>query len=375
MKILINAISAKQGGIVTYTQNLARSFLSRGVDFRIAVPESLGHLPNAIPFAASEYNPFHRFVWEQTAWRRHVARWKPDVLFSSANYALLASRVRQVLLVREGGLFDPFYMSMIAPEQGATAALLRYLRRKLILMSVARSTMTVVPSNTLRDLIIAHDPNVDSKCQVLRYGTPVDNFAIPGRRIWRVDGILRVLYVGIYYPHKVPGDLVLAAEQLNAEGFPCRIRLTMNEDQIAATPGSRWDLFHVRRGIASGLVELGTIRYAELPAAYAAHDLFVFPSVTETFGHPMAEALAAKIPIVAAGTAINREILGDCARFYTPLRPSELAAAMRRLDADPSEREQMCEQGRRRAEELFEWENHVDNLLKTFERVLRADRP
>lgn len=372
MKILINAISAKQGGIVTYTQNLARSFHSRGVDFRIAVPSSLSHLPNAVPFAASDYNPFYRFVWEQTAWRRHVALWNPDVLFSSANYALLRGGVRQVLLVREGGLFDPFYMSMIAPEQGLNAALLRYLRRKLILLSITRTDMTVVPSETLRSMLIEHDPSTAEKCATLRYGTPVDRFAVAKRRPWREDGILRILYVGAYYPHKVPGDLVLAAEQLNANGIPCRVRLTMNDEQLSSTSGSKWDQFHVQRGIDEGLVESKPILYSDLPAAYAAHDVFAFPSVSETFGHPMAEALAAKIPIVASNTAINREILADCAQLYAPLRPNDLAAAILRLDADPAGRERRAEQGYLRAKELFDWEHYVDSLLKMFERILRA---
>ena len=374
MKILINAISAKQGGIVTYTQNLAHSLLRRGVDFRIAVPPTLRHLPNAVPFSASDYYPIRRFIWEQTAWRRHVSRWNPDILFSSANYALLSGGTKQVLLVREGGLFDPFYMRMLAPEQGVTAAVLRYLRRTLIEMSIARSDVTIVPSESLRNLLIAHNPNVGNKCLTIQYGTPIDRFAAPVRRSWRADGILRILYVGVYYPHKVPGDLILAAEKLNADGLTCRIRLTVDLDQMAATPGSKGDMFHIRRGIANGIVELGSIQYSDLPVAYASHDLFAFPSVSETFGHPMAEALAAKIPIVAARTAINREILGDCAEFYTPLRPSELADAIRRLDSDPGERERRTERGENRAKKLFDWERHVNDLLNTFEQVLRTDR-
>ena len=366
MKILINAISAKQGGIVTYTTNLAQALHRRGVDFRIAVPAGLADLPNAITLPADRYGPLHRFAWEQTVWRHHVGRWKPDVLFSSANYALLASPVRQVLLVREGGLFDPFYMSMIAPEQGVQAALIRSLRRKLILVSIAHSARTVVPSGTLLDQLRTYAPEVARKCRVVQYGTLLDDFRALKRRPWRADSVLKILYVSVYYPHKAPADLVLAAEQLSAEGIPCRIRLTMNESQIAATGGSQWDLFHIRRGIAKGLVEMGPIGYDALPAAYADHDVFAFPSIHETFGHPMAEALAAQIPIVAAETAINREVLGDCALYHTPLRPGEIAAAVRRLDASPAERDRLRGQGRQRAEAMFDWETHADRLLQEF---------
>jgi glycosyltransferase involved in cell wall biosynthesis len=374
VKILINALSAKLGGIVTYTSNLARSLERRGIDFRIAVPERLSDLPNAVSFPASDYGPLRRFLWEQTVWRHYASRWRPDILFSSANYALLASPIAQVLLVREGGLFDPFYIRMIAPEQGAKIALLRQLRRRLIVTSMAMSDRTVVPSQALLDLISPHVPNTVSRCRAIPYGTILGNFTVRDRRSWRDDGVLRILYVGAYYPHKVPADLILAAEQLNETGIACRVRMTMDEAQIEATSGSSWDLFHIRRGVAKGLVELGSVPYADLPALYAAHDVFVFPSVSETFGHPMVEAMAAGIPVVAAGTAINREILGECAHYYTPLRFSELAETIRRLDAAPVERERLVAEGRRRAETRFDWETHVDQLLKTFEDVARRSR-
>lgn len=374
MKILINALSAKLGGIVTYTSNLARSLERRGIDFRIAVPARLSDLPNAVSFPASDYGPLRRFLWEQTVWRHYASRWRPDVLFSSANYALLASPIAQVLLVREGGLFDPFYIRMIAPEQGAKIALLRQLRRRLIVTSMAMSDRTVVPSQALVDLISPHMPNSAIRCKAVPYGTILDNFTVRGRRPWREDGVLKILYVGAYYPHKVPADLILATERLNETGIPCRVRMTMDEAQIQVTPGSNWDLFHIRRGVAKGLVELGSVPYADLPALYAAHDVFVFPSVSETFGHPMVEAMAAGIPVVAAGTAINREILEECAHYYTPLRFSELAETIRRLDAAPVERERLVIEGRKRAESRFDWETHVDQLLKTFEDVVRTSR-
>lgn len=374
MKILINAISAKKGGIVTYTSNLARALQRRGVDFRIAVPQALAGIPNALPVPASEYGPMHRFLWEQTGWRRLVKRWQPDILFSSANYALLNSGMSQVLLVREGGLLDPFYIAMTAPEQGVKAAILRHMRRKLILASVAHSDRVLVPTEAVRTNLLSYAPAAAGKCEVSRYGTLLDVFRAASRRPWRADGVLRILYVSVYYPHKSPADLVLAAEQLVAEGVPCRVRLTMEEREIEQSLGSAWDLFHVRRGVAQGLVELGPVNYADLPEVYGAHDVFAFPSISETFGHPMAEALAAGIPILAADTPVNREVLGDAALYHAPLRPSAFAAVLRRLDADPTERDRLIANGRKRAETMLDWESHVDHLLRIFEDVLRAGR-
>ncbi len=44
--------------------------------------------------------------------------------------------------------------------------------------------------------------------------------------------------------------------------------------------------------------------------------LFVFPSYLETFGHPLLEAMAAGVPLVASGIDSFREVAGDAALFF-----------------------------------------------------------
>ena len=39
MRLLVNALSARRGGILTYTRNLLSSLAERGLDITIAVPD------------------------------------------------------------------------------------------------------------------------------------------------------------------------------------------------------------------------------------------------------------------------------------------------------------------------------------------------
>lgn len=377
MRVLINAISAKAGGIVTYTTNLIAGLEKRGVDFRVAVPEGFPDAPNLLRVAASNYKPMRRLAWEQTVWPRMIRDKGADVLFSSANFGLLNSPVPQVLLMREGGLFDPLYLATIAPTQGLNAAFQRYLRRTLMLLSARANDHILTPTASMRDLLLAWAPDLAGRCTVNSYGTLVDVFQPGPRRAWRQDGVLRTLYVSVYYPHKNPADAVRACEALTDGGLPATLRLTMETDGIAAVRGSARDLFHLRRGISSGLVAMGAIPYADLPSAYAGHDVFLFPSVSETFGHPMIEALSSGIPVVAADAPVNREVLGDAALYYTPFRPGSLAECLRRLDGDPALRARLVEEGRRRVTRSYDWDDHVDRLVELFEQVARkgAHRP
>lgn len=374
MKILINAISAKAGGIVTYTTNLISALEARGVDFTIAVPETFPKSPHTLRVAASNYPPMQRLFWEQTAWRRVVHDQKADVLFSSANFGLLGAPVPQMLMVREGGLFDPLYLSTIAPTQGFRPAIQRNLRRRLMLASAYANDHIITPTSAMRDMLLDWAPDLAARCSVNSYGTLTDKFVPQERRPWRADGVLRTLYVSVYYPHKNPSDQILACEQLNAEGFPATARVTMDRAHMARIAGSARDLFHVDRAIATDVALLGSVPYDGLPAVYAAHDVFVFPSVSETFGHPMIEALASGIPVVAADVPVNREVLGDTALYYPPFRPSALAACLRRLDEDAGLREHLTKAGRKRVASMYDWNHHVDRLLELLEQLARRGR-
>ncbi|SEO56636.1 Glycosyltransferase involved in cell wall bisynthesis [Luteibacter sp. UNC138MFCol5.1] len=53
----------------------------------------------------------------------------------------------------------------------------------------------------------------------------------------------------------------------------------------------------------------GTRRGDELAAYYASADLFVFPSLTETFGNVVLEAMASGVPVVAYAEAAAREFI------------------------------------------------------------------
>jgi len=58
-------------------------------------------------------------------------------------------------------------------------------------------------------------------------------------------------------------------------------------------------------------VFLGAKQGEELARAYAAADVFVFPSKTDTFGLVLLEALASGVPVAAFPVAGPRDVLGS----------------------------------------------------------------
>lgn len=371
MKVLVNAISAKRGGIVTYSKNLIAALKVRGVDAVFAVPNEIAceYPENTIAAAASRYKPLQRLIWEQMRWRWQVHAFAPDVLFSSANFGLIYSPVPQVLLLREGGLFDRSYLTNIAPAQGANVAVMRYFRRQMMLLSARHSDHVITPSDAMRNMLLDWAPDVAAKTSVNAYGTPHNLYHPEStQRMWRADGMLRLIFVSVYYPHKNPSVLCAAVEQMNEAGLPAHATITMDIDETRIG-GGVLDRLVLEAAATTGRISIGHRNYQDLPALYRAHDVFVFPSVSETFGHPMAEALATGLPIVAADTPINREICGDSALYFHPFAPSDLVRCVKTLDADPALRERMRSAATVRARQLYDWDAHVDRLVAQFEEV------
>lgn len=370
MKILINAISAKAGGIVTYTNNLARSFLDRNVDATFALSDEF-NLDVDIPVlrvSVGNMRPVRRALWEQTSWRRIVAKHNPDILFSSANFGLLAPPVPQVLLVREGGLFDSFYLANVGPSLKTRAIFHRIARRKLIIASAKASQNVLTPTEAMKDMLLSWSPDLNGRVDANLYGT-ITNFVDPGPhdREWKSGGVLKLLYVSAYYPHKQPGLVSEAVALLNAQGIPCHLTLTMDLEQIADTPGGDKDHFLLNKGLERGHVTMiGNIPYQDLPDIYQNHDLFVFPSLSETFGHPLVEAMGMGIPIVASDTSVHREVCNDSALYFSPLSPSDLARQIQDLNDNSTLRESITQGSQQRTATHFMWETHVDRLLDVF---------
>ena len=102
-------------------------------------------------------------------------------------------------------------------------------------------------------------------------------------------------------------------------------------------------------------VRFGSLEREELPAAYAAADVMVFPSEwAEPFGLVPVEAMACATPVLATRVGGSAEFLHDgvnCLAF-TPRDSAGLAAAVRRLAGDEPLRQRLVEASRKTVEVL-----------------------
>ena len=111
--------------------------------------------------------------------------------------------------------------------------------------------------------------------------------------------------------------------------------------------------------------------YERLPELYRRHDVFVFPSLAESYGHPLVEAMASGLPVVAADLPYARRTCGEAALYFEPFSADELAAKIRQLAGDSLLRQELRRRGLQRVKGMT-WQTHVEGLLKVFGELCRS---
>ena len=103
---------------------------------------------------------------------------------------------------------------------------------------------------------------------------------------------------------------------------------------------------------------------------YAAADVMLYPTLTESFGQPLLEALALGLPVIASDIPINRELAQEAVLYFDPLDPAALAGRVEELIGDASLQAALRERARSLTEN-FSWAGHTDEILRRLEDLLR----
>lgn len=120
---------------------------------------------------------------------------------------------------------------------------------------------------------------------------------------------------------------------------------------------------------------LGTVPLPALVRAYRAADLVVLPSIwQESYGLPVAEAMACGVPVLASASGGVPELIEDgvTGRLFARLDTQALAGALRELSADPARLREMGRAARTRAQRLLTWARSAERLERLYLRALSA---
>ncbi|WP_231590644.1 glycosyltransferase family 4 protein [Hymenobacter terrenus] len=112
----------------------------------------------------------------------------------------------------------------------------------------------------------------------------------------------------------------------------------------------------------------GYVPNPELPLIYNLAQAFLYPSLRESFGIPILEAMACGTPVITSDTSSMPEVAGGAALLIDPFQPETIAAAIVRLQNDPVERNTLVSRGLERVQK-FSWRETARQVRGVYEEV------
>ncbi len=292
---------------------------------------------------------------------RRVSRSAPDVLVGM--YA--ASLESFEAVHRNGGLAVLNFVNSHPAEHNhylIELAGLRTPHHELIPDWVSRrveselelADLVLVPSRFVAGQLTAHGVPAE-KLATLPYGVNLSAF-FPRKEYSQEKGRLECLYVGQISHRK--GIPVLLDAARRCRDLPVHFRL------IGPI---------VSGDVLVGLPENATYEGPSLPSGVAdvmrQADLFVLPTLEDSFALVLFEAMATALPVVTTTNAGASELIedGQDGLIVAPGDAAALAEAIRRLVEQPDLRAQLGDAARIKVQAAHSWESYGESVLSTIQ--------
>lgn len=173
-----------------------------------------------------------------------------------------------------------------------------------------------------------------------------------------------LLYAGAIYPPKNFTRLVRAYAQVGpARGIPLVVaggeNRFLSEGELKEPEAL---------GIKDWVRWPGWVEQEELAGFYALAEALLLPSLFESCGLPVLEAMAAGCPVVTANCYGTKELAEEAAVLVDPQSVNDIADGIRRVLDDQALRAELIAAGRVRSRE-FGWRRCATETLQVLERV------
>jgi glycosyltransferase involved in cell wall biosynthesis len=367
-RVLIDGTMAKGGGGFTYLVNILPRVCALAPDTRFRVLVRSERLAQSIAPAANlevdllpEAGWIERLRFTYREIPRLVREWSAHLFFSVGESAPLWTDCPRIASFRNPIVFTSFDLGFTWTER----------LRTVLLREVARLSSRTCD----RIMFVSEDSakwignllTIPTKRRAVIYHG-IDTAAwTPAGRPAACDSY--ILTVGSIYPHKNYVRLIEAYAAIARRRPEAPDLVIVGDERDAAF---RAEMERARSAADEGIAErihiVGEVPYAEIKAWYAGAALYVFPSYLETFGHPLLEAMASGVPVVAADIPALREVADEAAVFADPHETRSLARAMEKALL-PEARAELIRRGHRRVAQ-FGWNRSAQRLLALFDEVL-----
>lgn len=282
---------------------------------------------------------------------------KPDIVHThyASSYGLLGALSGFHPLVTSVWGTDVFDF----PDSG-------YIQKKILQFNLSRADVVLSTSHVMKERTSKF---TDKKIYVTPFGIDPSEFdpVISGLEEYKdrfVIGIIKSMeeQYGITY-------LIRAFEVIVSQNPDKPLHL------LLVGSGSMTDQYKAlvaELGLSEMVTFAGRIDHDMIPAYHQTMDIFVNPSLWESFGVSVVEAMAMKKPVVVSEVGGLKEVVRDSVNglYVKPEDTDSIVSALQKLIGDPELRRELGEKARAHVVSEYNWNNMIGKVIDEIYRPL-----
>lgn len=304
------------------------------------------------------------FDWEQYSLPKAIKEEKIDFLHSTCNTSAIRLSVPLLLT-----LHDIYYLEHMN-FKGTAYQNFGNLYRRFIVPKIAKKSRFIITVSDYERQVISDYLKIPSEKIKVVYNAVNSRFnhQYPASEVEKIRAKYAlpesfILHLGNTAPQKNSVSVINAYVQY------CRTASSPLPIVILDYPDHKI-IEQLKAGKNEDLLEHfrfpGFIASEEMPLIYNAASLFLYPSLRESFGLPILEAMASGAPVITSRAAAMPEVAGDAALLVNPLNVEDISINIKKVLEDPVLQSELAGKGLERAKR-FTWKKSAEDLLNIYE--------
>ncbi len=302
--------------------------------------------------------------WEQCWLPMTVDKYKLDLLHCTSNTAPLLLKTPLYLT-----LHDIIYLNKSFGGGSLYQKLGHYYRRWVVPSAYQKARRVITVSNFEKNTIESHFGASD-KLLVTYNGVDgrFREYAAEEAEAFRRQMNLPSAYLfflGNTAPKKnMVGLLMAYAYYISQEPDGLPLVIAESSEEELSRMLQELGISHLR----SRLHLTAYVPHEQLPFLYQLATAFLYPSLRESFGIPIIEAMACGTPVITSDCTSMPEVAGDAALLVNPEKPKKIAEALHKLLHEPGLTAKLQQKGIERAK-YFRWEQTASETNKLYKSI------
>ncbi len=316
-----------------------------------------------IPLPASPYP-----IWEQYHLARAVKKYELDLLHCTSNTAPVFCQTKLVIT-----LHDIIYLEKINLKEGSWYQRMGNIYRRWNVPAVVKKAAGIFTVSAYEQGRITQHFGLDSSAVAVVYNGVASHFKTQStsrqqevRETYALPKTF-MLFLGNTDPKKnLKGVLKsLALLESSAVPFPDLVMPDIGEEVLRSMLS---DIGAPQ--LLSKIHLTGYIPNEDLPAIYSQALLFLYPSLRESFGLPILEAMACGCPVITSNNSSMPEVAGNAALLVDPNDPESIRQGIEQLLKNEDIRQKLIEKGKERPP-LFDYKKGAATTLANYQEILQ----